>query len=53
MMVSTRLHQEVVSGTTYLDMITTSISHVGLRTTPMAADHPVPKLEEWEDLESD
>ena len=42
-MVSMRLHQ--VSGTIYLDMVTTSMSLVGLGATPMVVDHPMPTLE--------
>ena len=52
-MVSTRLHQNVVSGPTYLDMVTTSMSLVSLEVTPMVVDHPMPTLEGGEDSESD
>ena len=50
-MVSTRLHQ--VSGATYLDMVTTSMSLVGLEAAPMVVDHPMPILEGGEDWEAD
>ena len=43
----------MMTGTTYLDMVTASMSLVSLEVTPMAVDHPIPTLEGWEDLESD
>ena len=52
MMISMRLHQDVALGITYLDMVTTSMSLVGLGATPMAVDHPMAALEEWKDSES-
>ena len=45
MMVSTRLHQDGVLGTTYLDMVTTSMSLVGLGATPRVVNHPMPTLD--------
>ena len=45
-MVSTILHQDVALGTTYLDMVTTSMSLVSLEVTPMTVDHPMPILED-------
>ena len=51
-MMSTWLWQNVATGATYLDMVTTPMSLVSLGVTPMAVDHPMPALEGWEDLES-
>ena len=47
------LCQDAASGTTYLDMVTTSMSLVGLGATPRVINHPMPTLRRLEDLESD
>ena len=41
-----------MSGTTYIDMVTCSISLDGLGATPLAVNHPMPALEGWEDTDS-
>ena len=41
------------SGTTYLDMVTTSMHLVGLGATPKAINNPMPTLRRLEDSESD
>ena len=48
-MMSTQLWQDVVTGTTYLDMVTTFLNLVSLRVTPTVVDHPMSTLEGWED----
>ena len=53
MMISTSLCQDVALGTTYPDMVTISMSLVGLGATPRAVDHPMLTLEGWKDSESD
>ena len=42
-----------MSGTTYIDMVTYSMSLVGLGATPLAVNHPMSTLEGWEDTDSD
>ena len=39
-------------GITCIDMVTCSMSLVGLGATPTAVDHPMPTLEGWEDTDS-
>ena len=52
-MVSMWLCQDVMSGITYVDMVTCSMSFVGLGATPMVVDLPMPTLEGWEGMDSD
>ena len=40
-------HQDVMSGITYIDMVTCSMSLVGLEATPSAVDHPMRTLKGW------
>ena len=51
-LMSTKLQQDMVAGTTYLELVTTSMSLVSLEVTPTAVDHPMPTWEGWEDMES-
>ena len=53
MMISTWLCQDMTSGITYVDMVTCSMSLVGLGATPAAVEHAMPALEGWEDTDSD
>ena len=48
-MISMQMWQDVATGITYLDTVTASMSLVSLRATPMAADHPMPTLEDPSD----
>ena len=52
MMISTNLCQDVALGTTYLDMVTTSMSLVSLGATSRVINHAMPTLRRLEDSES-
>ena len=52
-MFSTRLIQDGVSGSTYIDMMTSSMSLVGLGFTLSVGDHSMPALLGEEDMDSD
>ena len=52
MLISMRLLQVGMTDITYVDMITASMSLVGLGANPMVDDYPMPTLERWEDSES-
>ena len=52
-MFSARLVQDTISGSTYINVMTCSMSLVGLGVTPLAGDHSMPTLLEEEDMDSD
>ena len=52
-MFSTRPVQDVISDSTYSDMMTCSMSIVDLRVTPLAGDCSMPTLLRDEDMDSD
>ena len=52
-MFSARLVQDMISGSTYIDMMTCSMSLVGLGVTPSVGDHSMPTLLGEEDMNSD
>ena len=51
-MFSASLFQDAVSGTTYINMVTCSMSLVGLRLTPLAVAHSMPALLGEEETDS-
>ena len=52
-MFSDRLVQDMISGSTYIDVITCSMSLVGLGVTPLVGDHSMPTFLGEEDKDSD
>ena len=52
-MFSTRLVQDTISSSTSFDVMTCSVSLVGLRVTPLVGDHSRPTLLEEDDIDSD
>ena len=52
-MFSVWLFQDVVSGTTYIDMMTCLMSLVGFRVTPSVVDCSMPALLGEEEMDSD
>ena len=52
-MFSTRLIQDAISGSTYINMMTYSLSLVGLGVTPLVGDHSMLTLLGEEDIDSD
>ena len=51
-MFSARLFQDANSGTTYIDMVTCSMSLVGLGVTPLVGDCSMPALLGGKDTDS-
>ena len=52
-MFSARLVQDVISGSTYIDIMTCSMNLVGLGVTPPVGDHSMPTLLGEENTNSD